>query len=496
MKARKNKFYALLCVIILISSTISVPVKAAKTDSYTASDILSQINVGYNIGNSLDSCPTTGRNNGSRPVSYYETVWGNPVISAEYIDTIIANGFNAIRLPVTWYYNTYVSSDNILMIRGEWLQRVAEVIDYAISRDVYVILDSHHDAPIIWADMNDIAIVAKNVAELWSQIATYFRDYDEHLIFESFNEINTKNDSWRYGDSYAQATNILNQCFVSAVRNAGYQNSERILLCSTYLSETSQQILDSYVLPVDTVQNKLAVSVHCYEASYNQDIEALFTSLDAFRTRIGVPVVITEFGTTSSFIPAEYRASHAANYIARANEHNIKCFWWDDGGKYKLINRKNNSIYAPDVVYALNHPLKFETSKSAYYLFNDISSYSYGILDQNTGALMPSSRGYLTLNPNSIGVPVNSGYSYQIKLTNEYPGDGIRMTAIAFLDNHEHLLTYTALSDKTIYDVTAPSNAAYMRITFYNPWGYRSLKEYTSYLNNGFLYMEVTEYLK
>ena len=53
----------------------------------TAEQILNEINIGINIGNSLDSCPTDGRNDGSKPASYYETYWHNPIITEDLIKT-------------------------------------------------------------------------------------------------------------------------------------------------------------------------------------------------------------------------------------------------------------------------------------------------------------------------------------------------------------------------------------------------------------------------
>ena len=48
----------------------------------------------------------------------------------------------------------------------------------------------------------------------------------------------------------------------------------------------------------------------------------------------------------------------------------------------------------------------------------------------------------------------------------------------------------------TSYDITPPAGAAYMRFTLLNPWGSRTLGEYTSYLESGDLGLEITEYVK
>lgn len=141
-----------------------------------------------------------------------------------------------------------------------------------------MILDSHHDEAIIWADLEDIDKVSGNLSDLWTQIAAHFQDYDQRLVFESFNEINTKDNSRQFQAPSAEAVNILNQLFVDTVRAAGGNNANRILICDTYLSETTDDVLNGFILPEDTADNRLAVSVHSYDTSYNQDIKSFLIS--------------------------------------------------------------------------------------------------------------------------------------------------------------------------------------------------------------------------
>ena len=475
-------------------SSVSVT-EESTDDSLSAAELLADITVGYNIGNSLDSCPTTGRNDGTYDTAYFETCWGNPVITKEYVNAISAAGFNAIRLPVTWYYNTYTENGS-LKIREDWMNRVTQVVDYALANDMYVILDSHHDEYIIWADMNDIDEVSDNVRDLWSQISEHFKDYDERLVFESFNEINTKNNSWKYNEGSAKATNILNQLFVDTVRASGGKNDERILICGTFLNETSDDVLADFVLPKDEAINKLAVSVHSYNSSYNQDIKSFFEQLSEFSKKLGVPITITEFGTTGSFVPAEYRSNHAGNYIACANEYDIKCFWWDDGKNYKLFDRASNTVLYDDIIDSLMNPAEFKTKKVSTNVFDSIESYSYVTISSNTGALESSANGALTLNLGNQGLPIIYGYGYRIVLNATGKADGLRLSGLAFYDSHQNFVKYQPIKQALSYDITPPADASFMRICFYNPWGSRSLDEYMSYLENKELSLEVTEYIK
>lgn len=69
-------------------------------------------------------------------------------------------------------------------IRLDWLARVKEVVDYCIDNDMYVILNTHHED---WLESHPLKSEAETVLmkekNLWHAIASYFRDYDERLIF-------------------------------------------------------------------------------------------------------------------------------------------------------------------------------------------------------------------------------------------------------------------------------------------------------------------------
>ena len=64
-------------------------------DRSAAFALLSNIKIGWNLGNTLDA-------HGAGMSVVSETYWGNPKTTQEMIDTLAAKGFNAIRIPVTF----------------------------------------------------------------------------------------------------------------------------------------------------------------------------------------------------------------------------------------------------------------------------------------------------------------------------------------------------------------------------------------------------------
>lgn len=463
--------------------------------SMTAEDFINSITIGWNLGNSFDSCVSeNAKNMGETDASFYETAWKNPVVTKELIDAVSNAGFDCIRLPVTWYYNTYRDENGKLCIYDSWLDRVAEVVDYALDNNLYVILDSHHDGQIIWAELDDLEEVKANVNDLWTQIANYFKEYDERLLFDAFNEINSKDTSWKTNFNSVKAANLLNQTFVDAVRSCDGYNKSRLLVCSPYLNSSEEDILNSFILPADIYSDRLLIEVHSYNPSYNQDIDELFSRLQKFSQEKGAPVFIGEFGTTTNFVPLDLRTAHAANYIARANEYGIRCFWWDNGAEYRLFDRNSYSVTNADMLSALMNPTEFKTDNLSSYSFSSIEDYSYATIDSETGELTDSSSGSLTLNVNDCGLKINNNSRYRISLVAVDSADGLRISGVSFYDSDENFIDYIGVNNQTYYDITTPPDATYMKVTIYNPWGYRSFEDYTKYIQKSELYLQITEY--
>src|SRR5262245_35216863 len=69
------------------------PFAASAQTLPTAQQVASQINLGWNLGNTLEAICS-------------ETAWGNPVTNQALINAVKAAGFNAIRIPVSWDCHT------------------------------------------------------------------------------------------------------------------------------------------------------------------------------------------------------------------------------------------------------------------------------------------------------------------------------------------------------------------------------------------------------
>ena len=72
--------------------------------------------------------------------------------------------------------------------------------------------------------------------KLWQQIAEEFRNYDQHLLFEAYNEMLDAQSSWNFAQTSTayDAINNYAQSFVNIVRATGGNNAKRNLIINDY----------------------------------------------------------------------------------------------------------------------------------------------------------------------------------------------------------------------------------------------------------------------
>ena len=286
---------------------------ATEVGDISSVEFVKSMGYGWNLGNALDAtnCSWVGDK------MDYEGAWCGVKATPELIEAVNKAGFNTIRIPVSWH--DHIDSD--YTIDSRWMDRVQEVVDYAYDRDMYVILDVHHDVTEDYyyptkdkLEQSELYMVA-----VWSQISKRFADYDEKLIFESINEprLVGRNNEWWYDKNVPECLeameciNECNQIFVDSVRNSGGKNKERFLIVASYDDAYEPTVDAGFKLPSDTVNDRLLVAVHMYlpyDFAGNPNGTTVFddnakrandTALNAVYDRFvakGVGVVIDEYG--------------------------------------------------------------------------------------------------------------------------------------------------------------------------------------------------------
>jgi endoglucanase len=344
----------------------------------SATEFVAKIKAGWNLGNTFDSHPNNGSYS-TASVDSLETAWVRTKTTQATIDALVNAGFNAIRIPVTWY--KVANPNDNYKIRADWITRVQEVVNYAVNKDMYIILNTHHDEDIFKFTDANVSKSLDAFGKIWKQIAEAFRGYDEKLIFEALNEPRTKGSSneWN-GGTAAERTNLNAhyQLFVDTVRASGGNNDKRFLLLNTYGASGEAAAMNGLTLPADTATNKLIASYHSYSPynfalntgtgattawskSNSSDTSAISSHIDRAQTTFiskGIPVIIGEFGAMNRD-NLDARVEWAKYYVGYARSKGIPCFWWDNGNisgsgeKFGILNRANNSFMFPEIVNAL-----------------------------------------------------------------------------------------------------------------------------------------------
>jgi endoglucanase len=126
--------------------------------------------IGINLGNVLEA-PTEG-------------AWA-PVAQEYYFDDYVAANFTRVRVPVRW--DQHLGTSAPYTIDPVFLARVHEVVGWGLSRNLTVVINSHHDD---WIDsaQNFSAQLPRFLA-LWAQVASSFAPTPQsQLLFEVLNE--------------------------------------------------------------------------------------------------------------------------------------------------------------------------------------------------------------------------------------------------------------------------------------------------------------------
>lgn len=432
----------------------------------TADELVKSINVGWNLGNSFDSYygewGTEHRN--------LETIWGNPTVSQELIDFVADQGFNSIRIPISWYLNTYLDENGHYKVYDYWIDRVQDVIDYAIQRKMNVMINTHFDSHFLTMGLEEEEMEKRYqyAKDIWTHIATFFKNYDEHLIFESYNELATKTKAWTYTEIGNEQMAKLNQIFVDAVRTTGGNNLMRVLCVQTLTSMYDKQTLNNFTLPKDIVENKIIVQVHNYSECVDQNIEPFFTDLEQFSKRINAPVVIGEYATNNGNEKKEYKPYKISNYIARANEHFVKVFYWDDGNSthYYLVNRRDLKKSEIGSISALIHPKSYSTNEVQF--LTKYNNFVYMSMNQTTGEFVEDKYwGTITtkdIKGYPITIPDNSEI-VTVTLCTVSINDTYKIHYIAFFDSEMKLVQIKNSNvgyNSGIFNI--PEGAKYIRI--------------------------------
>lgn len=388
IKLRNLRFASIVLVLFM-----SVIVKA---ELPTAQQLAGKMKTGWNLGNMLEAT-WMGKN-------YLATTYQRT------IDSVKIAGFNTVRLPVAWYFHSDTAT---YVINPTFLAHVKKVLDFCIKDSMYVVMNTHWDTG--WLDdhinVKDSAKVNARQRAHWTQIANYFKDYGDHLLFASANEPPAKD---------ANQMSILlsyHQTFINAVRATGGNNSSRTLIVqgpSTDIDLTNKLM---NTMPKDQIANRLMVEVHYYtpwqfclldkdgtnswdqmyyywgkenhsttdtkrNATWGEESD-MDKYLGMMKTKFvdkGIPVIIGEYGAfRKTVIAPSNQVLHNASiksfyryFVKSATEKGIITYCWDTGG---IFNFSTGAVKDRDVLSSIMLGAKDATTDTQILKFGAVELY-------------------------------------------------------------------------------------------------------------------------
>lgn len=399
MKNRlRSMFIAAVLVGTVVAGSFTAPfsVQAAKKDitsfeDLNQSQIVEAMGPGWNLGNQLESVTDNVPE---------ETNWGNPVITEKLIQSVKAAGFKSIRIPVSYFAK--IDDDKDYTIDSKWLDRVQEVVDYCIKNDLYAVINIHGDGyntidgSWLLCNGKNQTEIKKKYKKVWKQIAERFKNYDEHLLFESMNEEFDGSYS-EPNKEYYQNINDYNQIFVDTVRKTGDNNTKRWLIIPGWNTNIDYTAGDyGFKLPTDQYRDKsidkeeqrIMISVHYYspwdfcggencvitqwgneaddpsKTSTTCDETYMKNQLNLMKTTFadkGYPVFIGEYSSidkTSYDSENEYYRAYFARKLCQLSRKN-GCIpmYWDNGYNgvhgFGLFDRTTCEVTQPVIIDAI-----------------------------------------------------------------------------------------------------------------------------------------------
>ena len=327
-------------LLFVCSLLISMSTNAADFES--AKDAVKNMGVGWNLGNTLDAHDATRT---WTTTAEHETCWDQPVTKPELLKMMKEAGFGAIRVPVTWFQE--MDADG--KVNDAWMKRVKEVVDYVIDNGMYCILNVHHDTGAdneIFKSWLKASTSGYNASKakyegLWKQIAETFKDYDQHLLFEGYNEMLDEKNTWNEPadktDGY-QAINSYAKSFVTTVRATGGNNKDRNLVVNTYSASSVGNAMKQLELPEES--GHIIFQLHSYpnwksESNAKMEIDNLISTiktnlLDRAPVIIGEYSTFTEWPSKIDYYETDRKvAFYAMDYlIKQTKEAGIGTFYW------------------------------------------------------------------------------------------------------------------------------------------------------------------------
>jgi endoglucanase len=239
-------------------------------------------------------------------MSFFWSNWSQKYYTADYVDYLVDEyGCEVVRC-------SYGIQDNGQPYDRSCEALIENVIDRAIERGVYVIVDWHSHG----AHNNTNEAVA-----YFEKLAQKYGEYD-NVIFEVFNE--PTQISWSTVKTYSETV-------IAAIR----KYSDNLVIVGS--PQWSQKVEDAAANPIDA--ENIAYTLHFYAGTHKEWLRQTADRAMA----AGIPIFVTEWGSVNADGNGAIAKQSTEEWFAWMDKNNISSCNW-------AVNDKNegSSIFSQD----------------------------------------------------------------------------------------------------------------------------------------------------
>ena len=264
------------------------------------------------------------------------------------VSYIICLVYGHLTITVTWAYHFDTEAPDYT-VDPAWLQRVSDVVDMVLERDMYVLVNVHHDS-WTWADVTQASANNTQIEDkfyrLWYQIGTKLACKSSFLAYEPINE--------PPGTTAAHAAELrkLEDLFLKAIIDAGGFNPQRVVTLNG--PQENSDLTSQYFVRPTNITNPWAIQYHYYSPypfifsawgstiwGSDQDKAALEADIANIRNNFtDVPLIIGEWAASPVATETAARWKYFDFFVRTAAKYNTTTVLWDNGADF--LDRANH----------------------------------------------------------------------------------------------------------------------------------------------------------
>lgn len=286
---------------------------------------------GLNLGNTLEAG---------------QEGWWQAPAQEFYFDDYVAQGFTSVRIPVRWDRHTGTTAP--YTVDPAWLSRVEEVVDWALSRDLVVVLNAHHEH---WLLDDFTPDNISRFEAIWTQVATHFQGKSENLLFEVINEPYFKLSAGQVDDLNHRILNIIRADNPTRIvlLTGGGKNSWQAPLQMTLPADDYLIAYFHYYVPFNFTSGQIN---NWGTAAEKSTMLNHFQQVKAWADAQNIPVYLGEFGADDTVDP-DNRADYYHTLVNYATSLGFAWAAWEPGTAAKGFYFREPGSWNPSILDAL-----------------------------------------------------------------------------------------------------------------------------------------------